>query len=112
MFEVHKKIGLTGGVRENQTERRRPFKAFSGTIIENVGLHARPAAVAVEEASKYQSDITLYYQDRTANMKSIIQIMKIGVPAGGHIEVRCQGEDEVQAAEGILQTLQAKHIVG
>ena len=87
------------------------MKSFTGTVIENVRLHARPASVAVGEASKYRSDITLYYQGKSANMKSIIQIMKISVPTGGLIEVCCQGEDEEQAAAGIASVLRNKQII-
>lgn len=84
---------------------------FKGEIIEPVGLHARPAAIAVTEASKYQSDITVFYSSGKANMKSIIQLMKLSVPFGAEIRVECTGEDEKVAAQAIEAVFRDKKII-
>lgn len=84
---------------------------FYGRVTENVGLHARPASIAVTEASKYSSNVTLYYMGKSANLKSIIQVMKISVPSDGEIEIVCEGEDEAEAASGIAEILEKKRII-
>ncbi len=84
---------------------------FYGVVIENVGLHARPASIAVTEAGKYSADITLHYKDKSANLKSIIQVMKVSVPSDGEIEIICDGEDELEAAEELAKILEKKRII-
>lgn len=87
------------------------MRKFYGKVINCVGLHARPASIAVTEANRYRSDVSLRYQERTANMKSIIQVMKMSVPAGGEVEIRCEGEDEEMAAAGLLKILEEKQVI-
>lgn len=87
------------------------MKSIYGKVTDCVGLHARPASVAVTEAGNYGSRITLRYMEKTADMKSIIQVMKLSVPAGGQVEIRCEGEDEEKAAAGITKILEEKHIM-
>lgn len=84
---------------------------FYGRVIENVGLHARPASIAVTEASKYGSNVTLHYMGKSANLKSIIQVMKLSVPSDGAIEIVCEGEDEAEASAGIAEVLEKKNII-
>lgn len=92
-------------------KRRIGMKIKYAKVIENVGLHARPASIAVTEANKYNSDITLHYMEKSASMKSIIQVMKLSVPVNGEIEILCEGEDEKVAMEGIVAILEKKQII-
>jgi len=49
------------------------------TIIKiNVGLDARPATLFVQTATKYLSDISIAFNEKTANAKSLIDIMVLG----------------------------------
>ena len=47
------------------------MKQISVLVIDPVGLHARPATVAVNAASKFKSEVKIAYKGRTVNMKSI-----------------------------------------
>ena len=85
--------------------------AFTAKIIEPVGLHARPAAVAVTEASKFQSDITVHCNGKSADLKSIIQVMKLGVQFSAQIEITCDGPDEQTAADTLQTILREKRII-
>lgn len=78
-------------------------------IVDNeVGLHARPAALFVQEAAKFQSDINVYCQDpeseeeRNANAKSILGILTLGVFKGMEITIKAEGEDEVAAVDALI----------
>ena len=88
-----------------------PMVAFTAKIIEPVGLHARPAAVAVTEASKFQSDITVHCNGKSADLKSIIQVMKLGVQFSAQIEITCDGPDEQTAADTLQTILREKRII-
>lgn len=47
------------------------------TITDETGLHARPATVLVNTASKYSAEITLTYRDKKVNLKSIMGVMSL-----------------------------------
>ncbi|MCF0106520.1 MAG: HPr family phosphocarrier protein, partial [Holdemanella sp.] len=51
------------------------MKQITVTVIDPVGLHARPATVAVNAASKFKSDINVAFKGREVNMKSIMGVM-------------------------------------
>lgn len=81
-------------------------------IVDPVGLHARPATVAVNAASKFKSDVTLGFNGKTVNMKSIMGVMSLGVPTQSEIIVTCEGEDEDAAIASIQEILRTQKVVG
>lgn len=87
------------------------MQVVSARVTEPVGFHARPAAVAVTQAGRFKCSVELRYKDRTADMKSIIQIMKMGIPRDAQIEICCAGEDEKEAAEVIGRTMREKGLI-
>ena len=48
-------------------------------VIDETGIHARPATLLVQAASKFQSTIELEYNGRKVNLKSIMGVMSLGV---------------------------------
>ena len=61
------------------------------------GLHARPAAKFVQLAKKFKSKISVSYNGKNADPKSIIALLSLGVQRNALIEVTADGEDEEQA---------------
>ena len=51
-------------------------------IVAETGIHARPATLLVQTASKFASDITLEYKGKAVNLKSIMGVMSLGVGQG------------------------------
>ena len=51
-------------------------------VQHKVGLHARPASVFVQTASKFSSTITVSCEDRRANAKSILNVLTLGAHQG------------------------------
>jgi phosphocarrier protein len=72
-------------------------------IRNKVGLHARPAALFVQEANKYRCDIRVKKDELEVNAKSILSILTLGAGQGCSITIIAEGED----AEGALKALQA-----
>jgi len=77
-------------------------------IVKNkVGLHARPAALFVQTASKFKSEIKVSCVDkdtnktRIANAKSILSILTLGVFEGTEITIQTTGEDEESAVQAL-----------
>lgn len=72
------------------------------------GLEARPIALLVQEASKYESTIYIESGDKRVNAKSIMGMMSIGLDNGDALKVYAEGTDEQAALEGIEHFLSGK----
>jgi phosphocarrier protein len=71
------------------------------TIVNKVGLHARPAAQIVKLASKFACDITLVREDLEVNGKSIMGVMMLAAERGAQLVVRADGADAQQAVDAL-----------
>jgi len=69
------------------------------------GLHARPATKLVSKANSFQSEMVMEYQERKVNMKSIMGVMSLGVPANKTIKIVFNGEDEDEAYKAITRVI-------
>lgn len=69
------------------------------------GLHARPAAVFVQEANKFDSEIEIEFQGMKVNGKSIIGIMSLGAFYGEDITIVARGRDEEDAVKALEELI-------
>ncbi|WP_421617762.1 HPr family phosphocarrier protein [Brevibacillus sp. TJ4] len=76
-------------------------------VVNELGLHARPAAQFVEKAKTYRSSITVQTDTSKANGKSIIGIMGLGVAKGETITILASGEDEEKASQELKELIKA-----
>ena len=67
------------------------------TIKIPTGLEARPVAVLVQVASRYDSSIYIECEDKKVNAKSIMGMMTLGLAKGQKLELLIDGEDEETA---------------
>lgn len=72
------------------------------------GLGARPIALLVQEASKYESKIYIESGDKRVNAKSIMGMMSLGLDNGEALKVSVEGSDEQAALKGIELFLSGK----
>lgn len=70
------------------------------------GLHARPAALFVQAANKYSSDLELEANGKIVNGKSIIGIMSLGAFQGEDITMVAKGHDEKEMLEELRVLLE------
>lgn len=80
------------------------------TFIKNEsGLHARPASEFVQSASKFSSVIKVSRlsekEKETANAKSIMDVLLLGLCKGEHVEVQADGEDEEVAVSTLISLI-------
>ncbi len=75
--------------------------------LEN-GLEARPIAMLVQVASRYESSIYIETGDKKVNAKSIMGMMTLILSAGDTITVSADGKDEDEALKGIEDYLSGK----
>ena len=87
------------------------MKSINVTVVDPVGLHARPATIAVNAASKFKSEVNVAYGGREVNMKSIMVVMSLGIPTKSEITITCNGEDEEEAVAAIEEVLRAQKII-
>lgn len=69
------------------------------------GLEARPVAMLVQVASKYESNIYLESTGKKVNAKSIMGMMSLGLDNGEQVTVTAEGADEGEAVEAIEKYL-------
>lgn len=74
-------------------------------IVAETGIHARPATLLVQAASKFNSDINLEYNSKSVNLKSIMGVMSLGVGQGADVTITADGDDAKEAIEAIADTM-------
>lgn len=77
-------------------------------VRNEVGLHARPAAIFVQSANKFRSRITIRNiksGGAPVNAKSILHVLTLGVGQGDEVEIFVDGEDEASAAAALRHLL-------
>ena len=75
------------------------------TVQHEAGLHARPASLFVQTASRYKSDIRVAHGDRQANAKSILTVLGLGASRGAQITIWAEGEDAQDALAALEQLI-------
>jgi len=77
------------------------------TVINDLGMHARPAAMLVRTASEFQSEITVAKNDDVINGKSVMGVMMLAAECGSTLTITAEGSDE-KAAIAALKDLFAR----
>ena len=73
------------------------------TIVNQEGLHARPAARIVRLASSFASEIELAKDGLAVNAKSIMGVMMLAAECGSSISIRANGPDAEQAVQALAE---------
>lgn len=86
--------------------QKKDFLVRKFTIYNKLGLHARPAALFVQTANKFQCDIEVRKGREKVNGKSIMGIMTLAAGEGTTIYVRTQGSDSQKAMNEIAKLIE------
>lgn len=65
------------------------------------GLHARPAALFVQEANKYAAEIFVHKGEKKVNAKSIMGIMSLAISTNTEIKISAEGNDAKEAVQAL-----------
>ena len=76
------------------------------SVKNSSGLHARPATLLVKKASSFKSDVSIEYNGKKANVKSLIGVLSLAVTKDATIKVVASGDDEALAVEEIVKLVQ------
>jgi phosphotransferase system HPr (HPr) family protein len=78
------------------------------TIVNKLGLHARPAALLVKTATKFESEIFFKKDGLEVNGKSIMGVMMLAAEMGSKVLVVAKGPDEKEALAAVAAVFAAK----
>lgn len=85
------------------------MSASSETLIEAtaalppaVALHARPAGTFVREAARFGASIVVSANGKSANAKSILEVLALGATGGTEVALSASGEDAVEAIASLV----------
>ncbi len=73
------------------------------TILNRLGLHARPASRFAQTASLFQSDIWLIKDGHRVDGKSILEVLTISCPSGTTLTLMAEGPDAKEAVEALSE---------
>ena len=77
-------------------------------VTNKLGVHARPAAMFVKVANRFESEIMVEKDGETVNGKSIMGLMMLAAGPGSKLHVRASGPDASQAVSELEQLLKRK----
>ncbi|MBV1758698.1 MAG: HPr family phosphocarrier protein [Dethiosulfatibacter sp.] len=81
------------------------MKSRTYTIQNSIGLHARPAALFVKQATEFDAKIKVLKDNKEADAKSIISIMALGAKKGTDIMITAEGPDDEKAVDALIKLL-------
>ena len=75
------------------------------TIVNSMGLHARPATFFVQNAHKFKSNVWVESGDRKVNAKSLLGVLSLGIAKGMTISIIADGYDEEEAIADLAKLI-------
>ena len=75
-------------------------------IVNEVGLHARPATFFIQKANTFKSSIWIEKEDRRVNAKSLLGVLSLGIAKGMVVTLIADGVDENEAVDGLINLVQ------
>ncbi len=77
-------------------------------IINTLGIHARPASLLAQNASKFSSEVWIDKDGMRVNAKSVMGILMLMSPQGTKLIIEAKGEDEKEAVEKLISIIEDK----
>ena len=72
-------------------------------LPDGVALHARPAGAFVRAAARAEAEVTVSVNGRTANAKSILEVLALGATGGTELVISASGADAAEALERLAE---------
>lgn len=74
------------------------------------GLHARPAALFVQEANKFTAEVFVEKEEKKVNAKSIMGIMSLAIASGTEIYISAEGPDAEEAVAALTDLVSKEEL--
>ena len=85
--------------------RTNQLKTANAIVSDPVGFHLRAAGRIVKLTKLFQSEVTIRYEGRSANAKSIMGLASLAAEFGAEVEIECAGPDEVDAIARLIKLI-------
>ena len=76
------------------------------TIVNSIGLHARPATFFIQKANEFKSTIWVEKDEQRVNAKSLLGVLSLGIVKGTNIALIADGSDEKEAVDALVSLIQ------
>lgn len=76
-------------------------------VIDEVGLHIRPASLIAKAAQNYECNTILIKDGKEYNAKSIVSLLSMGASKGTSLIIKAEGVNEEKAVDCLAQILQS-----
>ncbi|WP_432403835.1 HPr family phosphocarrier protein [Wukongibacter sp. M2B1] len=73
------------------------------TIINKLGIHARPLSKWMQVVNKYDAEIEVSKKDKKYNGKSMISLMQMGAVKGDELLIETRGKDEIELLNKLVE---------
>jgi phosphocarrier protein HPr len=84
------------------------LKIANARVSDPVGFHLRAAGRIVKLTKKFTSEVTIRFDGRTANAKSIMGLASLAAECGSQVEVEVDGSDEDSALESLIHLIEVE----
>lgn len=78
------------------------------TVRNKIGIHSRPAALLVDMASRFKSQITIRNGERSAQTTSMVKLLALRVKQDNEITITAEGEDAAAAVKALSDLIESK----
>lgn len=75
----------------------------SVTVLNKVGLHARPATFFIQKSNEFKSSIWVEKDERRVNAKSLLGVLSLGIIGDTEITIIADGVDEEEAVNALVE---------
>ncbi len=82
------------------------MQSINVKILNDTGLHARPATLLVKKASSFKCDVSIECNGKKVNAKSLIGILSLGATKDSEITIITSGEDEFEAVKDLVKLVE------
>jgi phosphocarrier protein len=78
------------------------------TVVNSVGLHARPATFLIQKANEFKSSSWIENEERKVNAKSLLGVLSLGIGQGESVNIIGDGPDEVNAVNTLCELISSE----
>ena len=82
------------------------MKTANATVSDPVGFHLRAAGRIVKLTKTFACDVTIRYNGRAANAKSIMGLASLAAEFGTDVVIEVEGMDESEALKQLVQLIE------
>jgi len=82
------------------------LKTVTATVSDPVGFHLRAAGRIVKLTKTFESEVTIRYNGRVANAKSIMGLASLAAEFGTDVVIEVTGDDEEAALKRLVQLIE------